>query len=304
MYYANSFPLLIKVFEMAFVLNELRPTKKPLVMNLLAQAGMNVDSWAVGFKGKSPAANPKYCYNWSFEQPGEFVVACLWFQNLISSDGTAVYKTRPGSRGARRTDPGSNVWNRRAAEFDRHLALAYRQKLPVIAIIGDGTQRNPKDAKPRASEVSARLLDSVNWAVTDYDPAKGEFVIVRGATPIAPAVEAPDVEMAWFEGSRRRLFVYHRRREAAARRAKIADTLARKKGRLVCEVPKCGFDFAKRYGELGIGYAQVHHKLALSKAPREGQKTKLTDLAIVCANCHVMIHRNGDCRPLEWLLLA
>jgi hypothetical protein len=28
----------------------------------------------------------------------------------------------------------------------------------------------------------------------------------------------------------------------------------------------------------------------------------LKDRAIVCANCHAMIHRNGDCRPLERLI--
>ncbi len=271
-------------------------------MNLLAAAGMDVSAWAMGFKGRSPAANPKFCYNWSFEQPGEFVVACLWYKNLTSASGKIIYRTRPGSRGARRTDPGAGVWNRRASEFDRHLALAYHQKLPIVVIIGEGTQRNPKDVKPKASEVKARLLDNVRWAITDYDPTKGEFTIVRGAKPMAPAIEAPDVEMAWFEGPRHRMFVYHRRREAAARRAKIQEALLKNSGRLICEVPKCGFDFVERYGKVGEGYAHVHHKVPLSKAPKEGQQTKLSDLAIVCANCHSMIHMNGECRSLESLI--
>jgi 5-methylcytosine-specific restriction protein A len=82
------------------------------------------------------------------------------------------------------------------------------------------------------------------------------------------------------------------------RREKIAESVA-KHGRLFCEVPKCGFDFEKRYGALGRGYAQVHHLTPLNKAPKGGRKVLLSDLAIVCANCHAMIHAGGECRPLQ-----
>ncbi|MCZ2290606.1 MAG: HNH endonuclease [Burkholderiales bacterium] len=92
----------------------------------------------------------------------------------------------------------------------------------------------------------------------------------------------------------------HRKREWELRSAKIADTL-RRHGRIVCEVPGCGFDFARVYGELGAGYAHVHHlhPLAQSDKPRA---TRLADLAVVCANCHAMIHRNGACRDMQTLL--
>lgn len=60
-------------------------------------------------------------------------------------------------------------------------------------------------------------------------------------------------------------------------------------GRLVCEA--CGFDFSAFYGKLGEGYCEVHHKIPL--ASLDGKRvTKLDDLAIVCSNCHRMIHRN------------
>ena len=93
----------------------------------------------------------------------------------------------------------------------------------------------------------------------------------------------------------------HRRREGELRRARIAEAVA-KHGRLFCEVPNCGFDFKERYGSVGEGYAQVHNLIPLNKAPKEGRKISLKDLAIVCANCHAMIHRNGDCRPLRGLI--
>jgi predicted HNH restriction endonuclease len=66
-------------------------------------------------------------------------------------------------------------------------------------------------------------------------------------------------------------------------------------------VPRCGFDFERAYGELGRGYAHVHHKRPLSE--RDGDEvTRLEDLAVVCANCHAMIHLGNQCRPLDALI--
>lgn len=58
-------------------------------------------------------------------------------------------------------------------------------------------------------------------------------------------------------------------------------------GKLACEV--CGFDFAVEYGERGVGFAECHHRTPLGEL-REETTTSLCDLAIVCANCHRMLH--------------
>jgi 5-methylcytosine-specific restriction protein A len=184
-----------------------------------------------------------------------------------------------------------------------HVRTAYENQLPIRAIIVEGKQRNPNDAVPVASKVSARLLDPIPWAVKAFNFETGEWLLVRGAKPTVPAFSPPDAELSYFEGTQRMRFILHRRREAELRRRKIAQTLELH-GKLVCEVPNCNFDFSERYGPLGDGYAQVHHLIPLSKAPGEGRKIFLEDLAIVCANCHVMIHRNGKCRPLTGLLPA
>lgn len=102
------------------------------------------------------------------------------------------------------------------------------------------------------------------------------------------------------EGKARRRLVVHLRREQALRELKIAETL-RSKGSLACEVTGCGFDFRKTYGKLGDGYAQVHHLKPLSYSGGE-TITGLSDLAVVCANCHAMIHRGGACRPPDILI--
>jgi hypothetical protein len=62
----------------------------------------------------------------------------------------------------------------------------------------------------------------------------------------------------------------------------------RKYGRLTCEV--CAFDFSDRYGERGKGFIECHHTKPIATL-KEGQRTKVADLALVCSNCHRMIHR-------------
>lgn len=126
---------------------------------------------------------------------------------------------------------------------------------------------------------------------------------VKKPLPLPPLNVGPllDPEISAMEGEQRRRFVVHRLREWRLRNAKIQDALLRGHGRLVCEAPHCGFDFAKVYGELGYGYAHVHHKKPLSDRTA-ASKTKLADLAIVCANCHAMVHAGGECRDLETLI--
>lgn len=282
-------------------LSELRPTEKHLVIDLLAEANFDVSDWA-NYAGSNPAANPKYCYNWSFEQPGEMFALCLWHSGIKKKREMIYYAHLPRSRGARRTDPGAANWNKRADEMDDRVRRAYEQQLPIRVIIVDGVQRNPKDEKPVASKVTARLLDPTPWAVREYNLNTGGWLLIRGAKPFAPAVDAADYELAFFEGHFRRRFVLHRRREAELRRLKIEEAVAA--GNLMCQVPNCGFDFEERYGSLGAGYAQVHHLIPLNKAPPEGRKVHLKELAIVCANCHAMIHRGGECRPLAGLIPA
>jgi 5-methylcytosine-specific restriction protein A len=56
---------------------------------------------------------------------------------------------------------------------------------------------------------------------------------------------------------------------------------------LSCEV--CAFDFARTYGKLGEGFIEAHHILPLAEAGTA--TTKPADLALVCSNCHRMLHR-------------
>lgn len=80
----------------------------------------------------------------------------------------------------------------------------------------------------------------------------------------------------------------HRFRERNPRlRQEKINSVLRASGALACEV--CGFDFAQRFGKHGEGYIEVHHVIPLHETGISG--TKLTDLALLCANCHRMSHR-------------
>lgn len=63
-----------------------------------------------------------------------------------------------------------------------------------------------------------------------------------------------------------------------------------------CRCQACGFDFLRTYGDLGFDFIEVHHRKPLDSFPRN--KTIMlhitTDFAVLCANCHRMIHRLPD----------
>ncbi len=101
-----------------------------------------------------------------------------------------------------------------------------------------------------------------------------------------PAPSARAVE----EG--RRVPSYHLRleRDPGIVRRKKSDVM-RALGCLRCEC--CGFDFTDFYGDLGCGFAECHHRVWLSDTPPETLRlTQTSDLAVVCANCHRMLHRH------------
>ena len=57
----------------------------------------------------------------------------------------------------------------------------------------------------------------------------------------------------------------------------------------------CGFNFEECYGEIGKGFIEVHHVVPLAKAG-ERETNPETDLVVLCANCHRMVHkRKGVC---------
>ena len=100
-----------------------------------------------------------------------------------------------------------------------------------------------------------------------------------------------------FEG--KPIFKLHKSRERDKKLTKQKkEQIIHDTGKLACEI--CSMDFNQIYGELGEGFAECHHKNPLSFR-KENQKTKLSDLAILCSNCHRMIHRRKPWLTIEKL---
>ncbi len=120
--------------------------------------------------------------------------------------------------------------------------------------------------------------------------------LTRVATAIKTAVEAPTISQDLDEDEEapegRVLLKQHkvRERNQSLVRKKKAQVLKRQ-GKLQCEV--CGFDFHKVYGDLGQTFIECHHTIPISEL-KPGARTTLKDLALVCANCHRMLHRGGE----------
>lgn len=72
---------------------------------------------------------------------------------------------------------------------------------------------------------------------------------------------------------------------------------AKQRSPLVCEV--CGFDFEEAYGEVGRGYIECHHIEPLNSRSGASAPTRVGDLALLCANCHRMVHRKTKVISIE-----
>jgi 5-methylcytosine-specific restriction protein A len=72
----------------------------------------------------------------------------------------------------------------------------------------------------------------------------------------------------------------------------------KEEGELRCEA--CGFSYVDRYGERGSSFIECHHVIPVSEMAPEA-KTMASDLALVCANCHRMIHAKRPWLTIEEL---
>lgn len=117
-----------------------------------------------------------------------------------------------------------------------------------------------------------------------------ESAIVTGRSTDAVMLdEEDDVDPDASAAEGRLLLALHRRyeRDPKLRKRKL-DSVTKAGLPIACEA--CHFDFEATYGERGAGYIEVHHVTPLHSTG--ATVTKLNDLALLCSNCHRMIHRS------------
>jgi len=137
---------------------DLKPTSHKKIIELVADAGIDVSDWQ-NFKGgaEKAASNPKYCYEWSFENRDEnIIVLNLWFDNCEINNGSIIQKLNMASEAKEL----SGIRYRRASNMDFSLQRAARLKCPIRVIMCD---ENPtKKLKEGKSTADKRNLDSMD----------------------------------------------------------------------------------------------------------------------------------------------
>jgi 5-methylcytosine-specific restriction protein A len=87
-----------------------------------------------------------------------------------------------------------------------------------------------------------------------------------------------------------RKYAFHRKVE----RNRTAAKQAKKFHGTICQA--CDFDFEKRYGAIGKGFIEAHHLKPIATL-EEGVAVTYdvaADFAVLCANCHRMIHKSDN----------
>jgi Predicted restriction endonuclease len=95
------------------------------------------------------------------------------------------------------------------------------------------------------------------------------------------------------EGALQRVTVNRYERDPVARQKCIEHYGA------LCVV--CGFDFEKRYGDIGAGFIHVHHLVDIATIGGRYQVDPVRDLRPVCPNCHAMLHQEKPAMSVERL---
>lgn len=103
-------------------------------------------------------------------------------------------------------------------------------------------------------------------------------------SPVIKSLITPDEEESEVSEGKL-LFRLHKKHET---NRKLVQQKKKRTRSLKCEM--CSFDFEAKYGPLGRGYIEIHHNIPLSKL-NPSRKTRLSDLILVCPNCHCMLHR-------------
>jgi len=172
----------------------------------------------------------------------------------------------------------------------KYLTPMFERPIDIGALRADSILRSASFLKAGPAGTLFPLTPKQGQRLYQLVCRRNPFVREVWAELNGPAPKLTDVDLleaTGDEGTRR--LVEHMRVERDRRLVEAKKREARKNGTLACEA--CGFDFERRYGHIGRDFCEVHHRKPLSRTGLT--RTRLSDLAVVCSNCHRMLHRAG-----------
>lgn len=149
--------------------------------------------------------------------------------------------------------------------------------------------------------------EQVVWNRYAHDPAHLSAVVAAitaaihlgAATGVLAGQDGANVAEAEEGRLLTRLHRYRERNRGLIDKCKVA--ALKKHGRLFCEA--CGFDFSKRYGAAGEGLIDIHHTKPVHTLT-DGDKTSISDLVLLCSNCHRVVHASKRWLTIDELRLT
>ncbi len=158
-------------------------------------------------------------------------------------------------------------------------------------VLNDENITNPDSSRSHALTVEAPLQPSLFDALSSNTRViESGDTILRHSEKDIDAYHNEEADGLPLEGRMSQVLVnrYERHPQNRAEAIRVHGT--------TCQV--CDFVFADVYGERGEDYIEVHHKRPISSYGDAIQIDPREDMAVVCANCHRMIHRDAE-RPLS-----
>ncbi|WP_406640478.1 HNH endonuclease [Amycolatopsis sp. WGS_07] len=181
-------------------------------------------------------------------------------------------------------------------------AETFRNPNGVARKTVDLTTRRPgyKGGQTKGGKVD---IDVISDFLSDEPGMLARAKAITEAVELYPEVHHPaqpdldlDGDLSAEEGGILARVHLIRERDPKLRKKKI-DQARKEHGRVACEA--CDFDFEKTYGTRGRNFAECHHRTPLSESGPT--KTELKHLAVLCSNCHRMIHRTKPWLTVEEL---
>jgi len=224
---------------------------------------------------------------------------------ILALDLYLRHRTAPPGKTSKEVKALSDLLNRMGAALGQAEAATYRNPNGVYMKMMNFRRFDPEyTAGGKVGLTRGNKDEAVVWQQFAGDP--NHLSAVVAAIRLAVDQNAADQGLAGGDEpgiqeaeEGRVLTRLHRQRERSRRLVEARKAQALKQlGRLFCEA--CGFDFAATYGAVGDGLIECHHTKPVHTLT-EGAKTRLDDLALLCANCHRVIHATRPWMPLDQL---
>jgi 5-methylcytosine-specific restriction enzyme A len=152
----------------------LKPKVKTRLIDCVSAAGFDISDWS-NFKGKYPASNPKYCYEWSFNQ-GDKVLLNIWYEDLEDVNGLVQLVSNFRDIEKIRKDHNQKG---RARKSDQLVQKAFTSNLLIRVILQTGDLSVRHDPKVNSAKSQIRELDDYYWKIIHYDNDSGDFELIR-----------------------------------------------------------------------------------------------------------------------------